>query len=327
MRDRLNQTLFLVELTKALKSLEKNKTPRSYSLPVNLYSALWYLIGQDLLEVYDSMLLAGNYKILSKIIANQVQSAVGWVIHPDQTCAVPGRTISDSPMLLRDTSAYVQDWGVDTCLISLDQEKAFDRISHTYMRHMLSKMGFGEGICKLIQLLLMSICDQFELASGAKRMSGPFPEHAPLRHPSHLPVHLEVKMNCVYRDTMYETLDKWGKNVPNASLILMATFVCGCIKLCINSCVAKDETGSLPPNASRSWIIPYHLSFVEKFAKKTTFDHKTIRKWRHVASLRPCRESRGCLEASHEIIRAVNSRELKQELGQFWDNRRIKKGD
>eukprot|EP00061_Rhincodon_typus_P011261 g36148.t1 len=32
-------------------------------------------------------------------------------------------------------------------------------------------------------------------------------------------------------------------------------------------------------NAPSSWTIPYHLSFMEKFAKKNTFDHKSIRKW------------------------------------------------
>eukprot|EP00061_Rhincodon_typus_P011498 g36552.t1 len=32
-------------------------------------------------------------------------------------------------------------------------------------------------------------------------------------------------------------------------------------------------------NTPNSWTIPYYLSFVEKFAKKSTFDHKSIRKW------------------------------------------------
>eukprot|EP00061_Rhincodon_typus_P003077 g19219.t1 len=38
--------------------------------------------------------------------------------------------ISKSFKLLRDMIAYVQDRGLDACLISLDQEKAFDKISH-----------------------------------------------------------------------------------------------------------------------------------------------------------------------------------------------------
>eukprot|EP00061_Rhincodon_typus_P007144 g28521.t1 len=120
---RLDQMLSLDELTKALESLEKNKTPRSDGLPAELYSALWDVIGQDLLEVYHNMLLA-DYKIQFKVITIQVRSALGSVIQPDQTCAVPGRTDPEIFALLWDMITYVQDKEVDTCLISLDQEKA-----------------------------------------------------------------------------------------------------------------------------------------------------------------------------------------------------------
>eukprot|EP00061_Rhincodon_typus_P014418 g41421.t1 len=50
----------LDELTNALESTEKNKTPKTDGLLADLYSALWDLIGQDLLEVYDSMLLVDS---------------------------------------------------------------------------------------------------------------------------------------------------------------------------------------------------------------------------------------------------------------------------
>eukprot|EP00061_Rhincodon_typus_P012819 g38793.t1 len=72
------------------------------------------------------------------------------MIHPDQTCAVPGRSIPEILTIFKDMITYMQDRGVDTCLISLDQEKIFDRISHTYMWDVLSKMGFGERICNWI---------------------------------------------------------------------------------------------------------------------------------------------------------------------------------
>eukprot|EP00061_Rhincodon_typus_P013101 g39266.t1 len=47
---RLDQPLSLDKLTKVLNSFEKNKTPGCDSLPAELYSALWGLTGQDLLE-------------------------------------------------------------------------------------------------------------------------------------------------------------------------------------------------------------------------------------------------------------------------------------
>eukprot|EP00061_Rhincodon_typus_P005758 g25650.t1 len=36
---------------------------------------------------------------------------------------------------------------------------------------------------------------------------------------------------------------------------------------------------SLLLDAPSSWTVPYHLPFREKFAKKKTFDHWSIRKW------------------------------------------------
>ena len=58
-------------------------------------------------------LLNVDYKILSKDIANRIKSALEQVINPDQTCAAPGRKISDSLAMLRETIAFVQDRGLD----------------------------------------------------------------------------------------------------------------------------------------------------------------------------------------------------------------------
>eukprot|EP00061_Rhincodon_typus_P006906 g28021.t1 len=62
MQERLGKPLSLEDLTKALDSFKKNKTPGSDGLPAKFYLALWDLIGQVLLEVYDSTLLAGSMR-------------------------------------------------------------------------------------------------------------------------------------------------------------------------------------------------------------------------------------------------------------------------
>lgn len=79
-------------------------------------------------------------------IGKRGKSALGQVIHPDQTCAVPSRKILGSLALFRDTITYVQDKGVDVYQVSLDQEKVFNGISRTYMMDMLFKMGFEKRI-------------------------------------------------------------------------------------------------------------------------------------------------------------------------------------
>eukprot|EP00061_Rhincodon_typus_P004516 g22787.t1 len=49
------------------------------------------------------------------------------------------------------------------------------------------------------------------------------------------------KMDRVRRDIMYKGFDKVGRNIPNATLTLMATFVYGCIKLCVDPRYANTK--------------------------------------------------------------------------------------
>eukprot|EP00061_Rhincodon_typus_P004866 g23620.t1 len=150
--------------------------------------------------------------------------------------------------------AYMQDSGIDTCLISLDQEKAFDRISHASMWDMVSKMGFGEGIHSGSDCSTPTPTDYLKVLGiwfgGAGVCTNSWEE-------------------CI-------TKVKLTKKVHNITLILMATFVCSCIKLCVDPWMGL---ALLPGNAPSSWTVPSHLSFVEKFGKENTFDHKSIRKW------------------------------------------------
>lgn len=184
----LGRPLSLSELGEAIKSCKKNKTPGGDGLPVELYLALWEVIGHDLLEVYNELLdngkmpaslregvitliykkkgdrldiknwrpitlLGVDYKLLAKVMANRLKTVIAEVIDPDQTCAIPGRKISDTLCLVRDAISYIQDRQVESVLVSLDQEKAYDRVSHAFMFKVLERLGFGEQFCKWVKLL------------------------------------------------------------------------------------------------------------------------------------------------------------------------------
>ena len=98
-------------------------------------------------------LLTVDYKILSKVITNRMKLIMPLLVGEEQTCGVVGRNIHDNLMVLRDTIDYVELDNSEAALISIDQEKAFDRISWKYLFTVLTKMGIPSNLIKWIKLL------------------------------------------------------------------------------------------------------------------------------------------------------------------------------
>ena len=59
------------------------------------------------------------------------------IIHADQTCGIPVRHIYNSIALSRDIIDYAKCDGIPMSIINIDQEKAFDRVSHEYLFRVL----------------------------------------------------------------------------------------------------------------------------------------------------------------------------------------------
>ncbi|CAM2111997.1 unnamed protein product [Caretta caretta] len=78
------------------------------------------------------------------------------VVHPDQTYTVPGRSIFDNLFLVRDLLELGRRDGLSFALLSLDQEKAFDRVDHWYLLSTLQAFGFGPQFVSFLQVLYAS---------------------------------------------------------------------------------------------------------------------------------------------------------------------------
>lgn len=203
--DELTAELTLEELYAAMMSLQSGKAPGMDGLPVDFYKSFWSIIGPDLLEVMkDSLkigrlplscrravitllpkkgdlqqiknwrpvsLLCTDYKILSKALALRLREVMASIIHPDQTYCVPGRLISDNVTLIRDVLALSSELGLDTGLISIDQEKAFDRVEHQYLWRTLAGFGFHPGFIAKIRALYTGVASVLKINGG---LSAPF---------------------------------------------------------------------------------------------------------------------------------------------------------
>ena len=191
----LTRDFNLLELHKCLSGFKRGKSPGEDGLPFEFYLTFWDILAPDLLTVFtdferlgrlpDSFrvgivkllhkkddrtdlknwrpitLLNFDCKLFSKLLANRMSVVLGEVIHPDQTCGIPGRKITDSLVLIRDTICYARDRNIRLVVLNLDFEKAFDRVSHQYLFQVLQKMGFPERYIEWVGLLYRDINSKF----------------------------------------------------------------------------------------------------------------------------------------------------------------------
>ncbi len=187
----LESDIKLEEILKALTSLKNGKVPGIDGLTKEFYSVFWEDIGPQLLELFTFICTSGimggsmregvisllykkgdarkisnyrpltmlctDYKIFSKILTNRLVTALSFIIGPDQTCAVQGRRLQWNLQMHRDVLAYSWDRNLPLIVLSLDQEKAFDRVSHEFLFRILEKFGFGKRFRSWIRALYTEV--------------------------------------------------------------------------------------------------------------------------------------------------------------------------
>lgn len=124
-------------------------------------------------------LLNVDYKIISKALSIRLRASMAEIINEDQTCSVVGRTISDNLNLVRDVLSHIDQTGEGGIMISLDQEKAFDRVDRIYLDRVLDRFGFGQSFRRWMKVLYQGavakvICNNFlteqvELGRGIRQ--------------------------------------------------------------------------------------------------------------------------------------------------------------
>ncbi|KAJ7995658.1 hypothetical protein DPEC_G00246860 [Dallia pectoralis] len=201
------------ELTRAVHSINKQKAPGPDGIPGEFYQTFWDLIKNDVAEVFQAIyrkrrlgesmrqstitlipkkgdlkdlrnwrpinLLSVDYKIMTKALIKRFQSHLPTVIAADQTCSIPERSINDNLLLVRDVILHSQERGSPLGLLSLDQEKAFDRVSHGLLQRVLKKMSFPQHLINWINLCYQNISsrvlvnniltDPFPIISGVRQ--------------------------------------------------------------------------------------------------------------------------------------------------------------
>ncbi|KAL1941465.1 hypothetical protein VTO73DRAFT_7282 [Trametes versicolor] len=98
-------------------------------------------------------LLNSDYKIMTKALASKLAEAAPAIIHEDQAGFIPGRRIFDHIKLSQLIIEYAEAEEINGAIVALDQEKAYDKVDHTYLWEVLKHMNFPRAFIKTLQHL------------------------------------------------------------------------------------------------------------------------------------------------------------------------------
>ena len=101
-------------------------------------------------------LLNLDYKILTKTITLRLKNTIANIINEFQSCG-PNRSIINNALNLKSIIKYIRQNDQNYAIISLDQEKAFDRIEHNFLKIVLQKYDFPPNFIKWFEILYTDI--------------------------------------------------------------------------------------------------------------------------------------------------------------------------
>ncbi|KAK3728108.1 hypothetical protein QZH41_014265, partial [Actinostola sp. cb2023] len=232
------------EATSAIQEANNGKSPGKDGLPPEFYKRFWNKLGTELVAVLNEgyekghlaptqqesvirllykkddrtylknwrpiSFLNADYKIATKILTNRLKRVLDVLINEDQTCAVPNRDISNNLNLIRDVLDYTERTQEPGILLSLDQEKAFDRVDRSLLHNVLRRYGFGPSFTRWVSTIYVG-------ASAQVICNGELTERIPLER--------GVRQGCPLSPALYvllaEVLGEAIRSDPNITGFLL----------------------------------------------------------------------------------------------------------
>ena len=207
----IGDQITLQEVQKAIREAKCLSSPGRDGLPNEFYKLFHLQLCDILLKVYNELLIQGvcpagfnevdvvlipkkempeslsdwrpisllnnDYKLLTSILSRRLYESLPSIINEEQTCSIKGRGISTNISCARD---ILQSRRIRKgFLVFLDQEKAFDNVTHSYLLSVLIAFGYPQDFVKWIKILLndslgrvingQNITNDFPFLNGIKQ--------------------------------------------------------------------------------------------------------------------------------------------------------------
>lgn len=117
-------------------------------------------------------LLCHDYKLLALIYANRLKHVIRKLIEEYQSSFIKGRHIHNHIRLILDMIDYQSFIQSGSLALFIDFFKAFDTVEHDFMFTVLKKLGFGEGLCKIMKMFYNDIYSYISLNPGVRISRG-----------------------------------------------------------------------------------------------------------------------------------------------------------
>uniref|UniRef100_A0A669BP42 Reverse transcriptase domain-containing protein n=1 Tax=Oreochromis niloticus TaxID=8128 RepID=A0A669BP42_ORENI len=180
-----------IEIKKAISKLKPNKSPGPDGFPSDWYKEMKELLiplmrtsfnyilktgvippswneasisliakeGKDRLDCGNYRpisVLNQDYKIFTYILAKRIENILAQIISLDQTGFIKQRQTQDNVRRTLHVIDYVGKNKIPMVLMSLDAEKAFDRVNWEFLYKVMGKFGFHQSFIRIIQALYKS---------------------------------------------------------------------------------------------------------------------------------------------------------------------------
>ena len=186
-KNNLTIEIQLDEIEKTVKMMQLNKSPGEDGLPIEFYRTFWDEIKTYLINSYKYSLANGSlsitqkrgiisllpkkndlqllknwrpltllnvdYKILAKLIATRLKSALIHLINDDQSGFLEKRYIGNNIASLIEIIEYCEENDIAAVLLSIDFEKAFDKLDWEFLWRCMEFFEIPENIISWVKTL------------------------------------------------------------------------------------------------------------------------------------------------------------------------------